>query len=963
MQIKQEARHEQAARTEEITARPMVTHDIDFSEILDVELLQGQCDAIAEANRNRPDMLRNDLLAALKKASVEGRKKARELLDAQGGGLDCAHRISWLQDQIITALYNFATAHVFPKQKDKFAVTAVGGYGRDTLAPGSDIDLLFLFLPKPAEETHKAVEFMLYMLWDMGFKVGHATRTVDECIALSKSDMTIRTAILEMRFICGLQSLETELESRFDKEIVTGTGPEFIAAKLAERDERHRKAGDTRYLVEPNVKEGKGGLRDLHTLFWISKYYYHVRDPADLVPLGVLSKQEYRLLKKADDFLWAVRCHMHFLTGKAEERLSFDIQREIAEALGYHSRPGLSAVERFMKHYFLVAKDVGDLTRILCAALEDQQAKSIPGLTGVISRFTHRNRKIPGSVEFVEDRGRITLANSEVFKRDPVSIIRLFHVADINGLEFHPDALKRVTRSLGLINNNLRENDEANRLFLSILTSKRDPALILRRMNEAGVLGRFIPEFGKIVAMMQFNMYHHYTVDEHLIRAIDVLSEIDKGKAEELHPLANKLMPHIEDREALYVAVLLHDIAKGRQEDHSIAGARVARKLSARFGLSQKQTEIVVWLIEEHLTMSMVAQTRDLTDRKTITDFADRVQSLDRLKMLIILTICDIRAVGPGVWNGWKGQLLRTLYYETELLLAGGFSEVSRKERAQAAAEALYAALSDWSQKDRRTYTKLHYQPYLLSVPLEDQVRHAHFIRQADKAGQALATTVRTDSFHAITEITVLSPDHPRLLAVIAGACAAAGANIVDAQIFTTSDGRALDTIHVSREFPNDEDELRRAGTIGRMIEDVLSGRKRLPDVIATRAKNRKKSKAFIIPPSVAITNSLSNKFTVIEVECLDRPGLLSEMTAVLSDLSLDIQSARITTFGEKVIDTFYVTDLVGQKISGDSKRANITARMKAVMAEEQDELRERMPSGIIAPAATAAEKKADSPA
>ncbi|OWV79057.1 bifunctional uridylyltransferase/uridylyl-removing protein [Rhizobium sp. R634] len=968
MQTKQAESPEPAARHEQETAPVTAMRDLDFSQILDAELLQKQCDAVAEANRNRPDVMRADLLAALKKASAEGRQKARAALMADGGGLNCAYRISWLQDQIIAVLYNFAITHVFPQQRDKFAVTAVGGYGRDTLAPGSDIDLLFLFLPRPADETHKAVEFMLYVLWDMGFKVGHATRTVDECIALSKSDMTIRTAILEMRYICGLQRLETELETRFDKEIVTGTGPEFIAAKLAERDERHRKAGDTRYLVEPNVKEGKGGLRDLHTLFWISKYYYHVRDQAELVKLGVLSKHEYRLLEKADDFLWAVRCHMHFLTGKAEERLSFDIQREIAEAFGYHTRPGLSAVERFMKHYFLVAKDVGDLTRILCAALEDQQAKSIPGLTGVISRFTHRNRKIAGSVEFVEDRGRIALADAEVFKRDPISIIRLFHVADINGLEFHPDALKRVTRSLALIDNRLRENDEANRLFMSILTSKRDPALILRRMNEAGVLGRFIPDFGKIVAMMQFNMYHHYTVDEHLIRTVEVLSEIDGARSEDLHPLANKLMPNIEDREALYVAVLLHDIAKGRLEDHSIAGARVARKLCARFGLSQKQTEIVVWLIEEHLTMSMVAQTRDLTDRKTITDFADRVQSLDRLKMLLILTICDIRAVGPGVWNGWKGQLLRTLYYETELLLAGGFSEVSRKERANAAADALRAALAEWSQKDRNTYTKLHYQPYLLSVPLEDQLRHAHFIRQADKAGQALATTVRTDSFHAITEITVLSPDHPRLLAVIAGACAAAGANIVDAQIFTTSDGRALDTIHVSREFTDDADELRRAATIGRMIEDVLSGRKRLPEVIATRTRNRKKSKAFVIPPSVNITNSLSNKFTVIEVECLDRPGLLSEITAVLSDLSLDIQSARITTFGEKVIDTFYVTDLVGQKISGDSKRANITARMKAVMAEEEDELRERMPSGIIAPAATArtstpTDKKAGSPA
>jgi [protein-PII] uridylyltransferase len=967
MQTKRRARQDAASGNDQDLSRPrMATNDNNFPDILDVAALRAECEALVGQYGAEKAELRNALLGVLKKASQDGREKAKILLFEDGSGLQCAYRISWLQDQLITVLYDFVVHHGFPRQKDKFAITAVGGYGRDTLAPGSDIDLLFLFPPKPEDDTHKAVEFVLYVLWDMGFKVGHATRTVEECIRLSKSDMTIRTAILEMRYICGLQSLAHELETRFDKEVVTNTGPEFIAAKLAERDERHRKAGDTRYLVEPNVKEGKGGLRDMHTLFWISKYYYHVRDPAELVKLGVLSRHEYRLFMKAEDFLWAVRCHMHFLTNKAEERLSFDIQREIAEALGYNARPGLSAVERFMKHYFLVAKDVGDLTRILCAALEDQQAKATPGLTGVISRFAHRSRKIPGSIEFVEDRGRIALANPDVFKRDPVSLIRLFHVADINGLEFHPDALKRVTRSLSLIDNALRENEEANRLFLAILTSRRDPALILRRMNEAGVLGRFIPEFGKIVSMMQFNMYHHYTVDEHLIRAVDVLSEIDKGKANDIHPLVNQLMPGIEDRDALYVTVLLHDVAKGRQEDHSVAGAKVARKLGPRFGLSPKQTELVAWLIEEHLTMSMVAQTRDLTDRKTITDFADRVQSLERLKMMLLLTVCDIRAVGPGVWNGWKGQLLRTLYYETELLLAGGFSEVSRKERANSATEALFEALADWSQKDRKAYSKLHYQPYLLSVPLEDQVRHTQFIRQTDKAGQALATMVRTDSFHAITEITVLSPDHPRLLTVIAGACAAAGANIADAQIFTTSDGRALDTIHVSREFPDDADELRRAATIGKMIEDVLSGRKRLPEVIATRSKNRRKTKAFVIPPSVTMSNTLSNKFTVIEVECLDRTGLLSEITAVLSDLSLDIQSARITTFGEKVIDTFYVTDLVGQKITNDNKRANIIARLKAVMAGEEDELRQRMPSGIIAPSNTRsmnADRKAGSAA
>lgn len=936
----------------------MARPDTEFPELLDVASLKANIEAIAQTHAGKSADMRAALLPLLRTVSTEGRNKARSLLEAnKGGGMLCAERISWLQDQMIIAIFDLVAHHVYPKAADSVAITAVGGYGRGTLAPGSDIDLLFLLPLHSTDAMRKSVEFLLYVLWDLGFKVGHATRTVEECIRLSREDMTIRTAILETRFICGHHPLAEELDTRFDREIVHNSGPDFIAAKLGERDVRHQKAGDTRYLVEPNVKEGKGGLRDIQTLFWIAKYHYGVRDPAELVKRGVLSRTEWRLFEKAEDFLWAVRCHMHFLTGKAEERLSFDIQREIAAAIGYNARPGLSAVERFMKHYFLVTKDVGDLTRVLCAALEEEQAKPAPGITGVISRFRHRHRKIAGTSEFVEDRGRIALADPDVFRRDPVSLIRLFHIADLAGLEYQPDALKQISRCLSLIDNDLRENEEANRLFLSILTSPRTPAMTLRRMNEAGVLGRFIPEFGRIVALMQFSMYHHYTVDEHLIRAVDALSDIDKGKFAEEHPLVNKLMPSVEERAALYVAVLLHDIAKGRQEDHSIAGARVARKLCPRFGLNPKQTELVVWLIDQHLLMSMTAQTRDLNDRKTITDFAGRVQSMDRLKSLLILTVCDIRAVGPGVWNGWKGQLLRTLYYETEILLSGGFSESSRKERAGAAEQALLKALgADWTVKDRKVYGKLHYQPYLLTVALDDQIRHAGFIRETDKAGKALATMVRTDSFRAITEITVLAPDHPRLLSIIAGACAAAGANIADAQIFTTSDGRALDTIMVNREFANDEDELRRAATIGRMIEDVLSGKKRLPEVIAIRARAKKRNKTFSVPTSVTISNTLSNKFTVIEVECLDRTGLLAEITAVLSDLSLDIQSARITTFGEKVIDTFYVTDIVGMKITNENRQASITARLRPVLNEQEDELRSRMPAGIIAPAPSPSE-------
>ena len=361
--------------------------------------------------------------------------------------------------------------------------------------------------------------------------------------------------------------------------------------------------------------------------------------------------------------------------------------------------------------------------------------------------------------------------------------------------------------------------------------------------------------------------------------------------------------------------------------------AHGSRAASARiWACRAEDTATVAWLVENHLLMSMTAQTRDLNDRKTISDFADAVQSVERLKLLLILTVCDIRGVGPGVWNGWKGQLLRNLYYETELLLTGGFSEVSRSLRAGKARERLAQALAGWPEKERDRLVKLHYENYLLAVDVKDQIRHAEFIRAADQAGKKLATMVRSHAFEGVTEITVLAQDHPRFLSVIAGACAAAGANIVDAQVFTTSDGRALDTILISREFDRDEDEQRRAERVGQLIEDVLSGKSGLPEIIARRAKPRRGSKAFRIEPRVDIRNTLSNRFTVIDVSGLDRSGLLSEMTGSLSDLSLDIASAHITTFGEKVIDTFYVTDLTGAKIENPMRLQTIRAALMATL-------------------------------
>ncbi|PZV37467.1 [protein-PII] uridylyltransferase [Mesorhizobium kowhaii] len=917
----------------------MAKISLKLDELIDGEALRREMTALtaATAGDGSGQAARSGVLQLLKGRLADGRAIAERMLRDDGGGRACAARLSHLMDEIIRALYDFAVTHVYrvknPSSAERMAVVAVGGYGRGTLAPGSDIDLLFLLPYKQTPWGEQTVEYMLYMLWDLGLKVGHATRNIDECLRLSRTDVTIRTSILEARFLWGELKLYDELMLRFDHEVVRTTGPEYVQAKLAERDDRHAKAGESRYLVEPNVKDGKGGLRDLQTLFWIGKYFYRVRTGEELVDKGVFTEGEYREFQKAEDFLWAVRCHMHFLTGKAEERLHFDIQREIAERLGYTSHPGLSAVERFMKHYFLVAKDVGDLTRIFCAALEEEQAKHVPGFNRIFLTFSRRKRKLAGTSDFIVDNHRINIADDQVFERDPVNLLRLFWFADKHGLEFHPDALKLLTRSLGLVNKSLRRDEEANRLFLDILTSDRNAELNLRRMNEAGLLGKLIPDFGKIVAMMQFSMYHHYTVDEHLIRCIGVLAEIERGDGEKVHPLSHTLMPGLKkSREALYVAVLLHDIAKGRPEDHSEAGARIARRICPHMGLSPADTETVAWLVENHLAMSMTAQTRDLNDRKTIEDFAAIVQSVERLKLLLILTVCDIRGVGPGVWNGWKGQLLRTLYYETELLLTGGFSEVSRAQRTAAARERLAEALADWPDKARKRYVALHYENYLLTVDLADQLRHAEFIREADASGNKLATMVKTHQFEAVTEITVLAQDHPRLLSVIAGACAGAGGNIVDAQIFTTADGRALDTILISREFDRDEDERRRAERVGRLIEDVLSGKSWLPEMIEKRTKPRRGAKVFKIPPRAEIRNALSNRFSVIEVEGLDRPGLLSEITGTLSDLSLDIASAHITTFGEKVIDTFYVTDLTGQKIDSPARIATIRNRLMSAL-------------------------------
>ncbi|MGD9671115.1 MAG: [protein-PII] uridylyltransferase [Hyphomicrobiaceae bacterium] len=906
--------------------------------------LRQELTSIFNAAPNALDA-RPQLLDRLKLLVAGAHAAAEAGLNADGNGRRCAAGLSLFQDELISLIFDYTTTHVYratnPSDAERMAIVATGGYGRGLLAPGSDIDLLFLLPYKQTPWGESVAEYMLYLLWDLGFKVGHATRNVDQCVKLSFADLTIRTAILDSRLILGDAQLFAELEQRFRTDVVRGTARAFIDAKMQERDDRHRRSGESRYRVEPNIKDGKGGLRDLHTLHWLSKYLYGEGVGQAMVERGIFTADEVRTFEKCEDFLWTVRCFLHFLTGRPVERLSFDVQEAMAERLGYKRHGGLRAVERFMKHYFLVAKDVGDLTTILCNTLEIQQLKTAPGLNRLLNPLSWRTRReVRQKTDFRIENDRINVRDKDVFKRDPVNIIRFFARAEHTDTYLHPDALRLIRRALPSVNHSLQADPEANRIFVELLTGRVNPEATLRRMSEAGVLARFIPAFRRVVGMMQFNMYHHYTVDEHLIRTVGKLTEIERGGSHGELPLSTGIIKSIKNRRVLFVAAFLHDIGKGRNEDHSIVGGRIARELCPRLGLTPAETDTVVWLIEQHLTMSNIAQSRDISDPKTIQDFAGVVQSLERLKLLLLLTVADIRAVGPDTWNGWKGQLLRTLYYETEAVLTGGYGKAGLAEKVAEAQAALRAGTPDLDAGFIEKHIERFYPDYWMRFETRQHIEHAHLVARAMQAGVKLATHHSTDAFTAITELTVLAPNHPRLLSLFAGSCAVSGANILGAHITTTRDGFALDTFLLQRELPNDEDEDRRARRISQTIEKLLRGDVRMKTLLEKRRPIERRVEAFSVAPEVIIDNSLSNQFTVIEVACRDRPGLLYDLTSALSDLNLDISSAHITTFGEKAVDVFYVTDLTSKKIVSDARQKSIENVLIEIMDAEsaQDE-------------------------
>jgi [protein-PII] uridylyltransferase len=879
-------------------------------------------EAIAEAvEASGGPAARPRVVELLRGALVAGREEiARRLTEKPTAGNDCAEAQSFLIDQLIRIIHDHVVGDVYRASNrtsgERLTLMAVGGYGRGEMAPHSDVDIAFLTPSKQTSWCEQVIEAMLYFLWDLSLKVGHSSRSLDDMVRMCRSDLTIRTAMLEGRYVWGDQTLYEEAQRRFWGEVVKGTEQQFVSEKLAERNERHKRLGDSRYVVEPNVKEGKGCLRDLHTLYWIGKYIHNVRRASELVEAGLLTATEYRAFRKAENFFWAVRCHLHTLTGRAEDRLTFDLQREVAARMNYSDRPGKRGVERFMQYFFLQAKVVGSLTGVFLSQLDEQFAKS--KRRGLFAAFRTKARLVNG---YRIADGRVGVTADDWFQQDPVRLLEIFTVADAEHVEIHPDAMRLITRDARLIDAHVRKDPRANALFMALLTSRNDPESVLRWLNEAGVFGRFVPDFGRVNAQMQFDMYHHYTVDEHTIRAIGLLARIEKGELRDEHPLACDIIHQVQSRPALYASVLMHDICKGRGGDHSALGAELALKLCPRLGLDADETELVSWLVRYHLLLSDTAMKRDLADWKTIGDFIAVVESLERLRQLTLLTIVDIRAVGPGVWNSWKRQLIHELYDAAEQRIRLGHVRHGRAERTAAKKAAVAKRLGP--QGDLAAiYGRLLGDAYWIAEP-DDII--AMNLAQLDRAkGKELDIATQYYAARGATLVTVVASDHPGLFYRIAGGIHLAGGNIIDARIHTARNGTAIDNFLVQDPLGRPFMEASQLARLRTTIEDALANRVRLVPQLAARPLSRPRANAFEVRPRVEFDNLASNRFTVIEVSARDRPALLNRLARALFEAQTIVHSAHIATYGERAVDTFYVTDLLGHKIDS-------VPRLKAV--------------------------------
>jgi [protein-PII] uridylyltransferase len=871
----------------------------------------------AEARAVHPDDRRRLRLDCFRDTLASGLGSLKVLHDGGAPGQVSVHAHARLMDGILKALFRLASGDAAAEglTPTPVVLVALGGFGRGELHPSSDIDVMVIYDGELSPYVQRLTQGILYTLWDLGLQVGHSLRSLADCVAIARTDFPSRTSMQEARFLAGARRLFHRFRRVLGENVYRKDFEQFLATTLAEREQRYRKHGASPYIGEPNIKESAGGLRDMHTATWLGATKFRARTLRELAAKGLITERERRLADEALTFLWRVRNELHFLAGHKNDVLSREVQPLIAKNFGYQDGETALAVEQFMRDYYLHARAIHRVSRRLIARCQETLSRRAPA----VSR--HRQDALADGLVFLD--GRLHLAEPErwavIFAEDPTRLMKVFWHLHRLGCELSSDLQRAIEDSLDLVTDAVRRSPQMRDLLLDVCRNWGRVAGTLREMHELGLLGRYLPEFGALTCLVQYDVYHKFSADQHSLLAVEHLEGLAPGSSSESEGPA-QVFSELEHPDLLVLGMLLHDIGKAKGHGHVAKGIPLIQQLTARLGLPPADAATLEFLVAQHLTMSHMAQRRDIDDPKTVEDLAGTARHPQWLRMLYLLTFADMRAVGPGVMTGWQAAVLWRLYQRTLARLTGG--EVERPTRAALAARVGAALKSEASMQAVRGHLAMMSERYLASTGAERIAEHLRLIRELD------GTPVTTELFQhpdlGFSDLVVAARDQPGLFATIAGTLAANAVNISSAQVHTRADGVAIDTFQVN-------DPEGRAVTASasweRTLDDlraVLRGDRKVEDLLAVRQSGRRTSPGVEAPPRVTISNHLSDTHTVVEITCPDRVGLLYLITRTLAEAGLDIATARIATEIDKALDTFYVTDSEGRKITDEAGMARI---------------------------------------
>jgi [protein-PII] uridylyltransferase len=842
-------------------------------------------------------------------------------------GAETTQALTRFFDHLNQQLYSAATWQLDKSSIEHCSLLALGGYGRCEMNPRSDLDLMFYYTESGKQAAEKISDRMLYLLWDLNLDVGYSVRSASDCREQAGLDITVRTAMLDARFLAGTSAAWGDFKSSVFSHVLGDTAQKFIKAKLEENQERRRKYGSSVYLLEPNIKEGEGGLRDLHAALWVARIKFKAASLRDLVVKGVLYEKEAAEIEGAYDYLWRVRNELHFLATRKNDQILFEYQSKIAEFLGYEDSKRAPAVEQFMQDYYTHAAHVEHLSSsLIVKATQRDEVRQ-----GVFGFFVRRTLEEGFSVL----RGEIRIDSDERFRENPALIMKAFELAQQHDVELSVQLKQQVRENLKLINNRVRRSREINESFLRILRYPKRVGSTLRQMHHLHLLNHFIPEFKRIFCKVQFDLYHIYTVDIHSLFAIEEICRLWDGEYDDQYPLLARLARDVEKRELLLLAVLFHDIGKGEGTDHATQGASMIPTIARRMGLNREDSSRLQFLVRNHLSMVHISQRRDLYDNRTISDFATQMKGMsENLRMLYLLTFADVRSVGPDVWSEWKGQLLQELYEKTyDLLEKGDFFHEKRSEKVRIRKRKVRAALLEDFPDSRVNKCLANLSTrYLFSYHSWEIIKHLRL--SLGRGKKTLALEVEQHPEHNYTLATLATLDSPGLFSQIAGVLSAHAINILGAQIHTRKNGLVLDVLQVdsaTAEVVDNGEKWTRverdlAGVIeGRVFIDDLLSRQKTPSFMVTREKPRR-------PSRIEISNDVSDQYTVIDIYTHDRIGLLYDITRTLTELGLYIAVSKISTKVDQAADVFYVCDIFGHKIGQPEKLRKIEEDLLACL-------------------------------